>query len=955
MEAAGPYRLSVGGSIDRARAVRFQFDGRAMQGYEGDTLASALLANGVRVVSRSFKFHRPRGVYSCGIEEPNALVQLNSGATAIASARATMVDLHDGLEAFSQSGWPSVGGDVGRVLDFVAPLWAAGFYNKTFIWPNWDTYEGVIRRLGGLGRAPAELDPDRYEARNLHCDVLVIGGGAAGLGAALAAGSSGARVVLVEQSTALGGRRGWDGSMIAGIDAKTWIATTARRIDALPNAQIMTRTVAVGCHDHNVVTLLETVNAPSPTGAVLRERYWIVRAQRVVFATGAIEQPLIFSNNDRPGVLLAGAAHQYLRRHAVAPGRRVFVATNNDSAYALVHALREAGVRVIGVSDTRQHVAETLVRDLQQSSIPLYKSAIPVSTHGFGRLRGVDIGILSSDGSSVQGIERYECDALAISGGWNPTLQLFSQAGGKVQYSERTGVLEGTGPLASTSLVGMAAGTTETPGPAAIRVSPIGNRHRQWVDLRHDVTVADLELAVRENYISIEHVKRYTTVGMSVDQGKTSNVAAIEIVASLRGVPAAQLGHTTMRPPFTPVTLGAIAGRDIGQRFAPHRQLPTHEWHVANGALLEDFGEWKRPAVYVRPGESRAQAVLREARAVRESAGLMDGSSLGKLEIHGPDAREFLDRFYINNLATLKPGRARYGFMLRESGVVFDDGTVVMLDSDHFVITTTSAGSGRVAAWLEEWRQCEWPRLRVAITNVTEQWATISLAGPRAREILSRLPTNIDLSGDAFPHLAIREGDLLGCPARIYRVSFTGELTYEINVPANSGRLVWDALLAAGRPLGLLPFGLDALTLLRLEKGFILIGTDTDGTTVPDDIGWGKTAAAKQRDFIGKRSLLLPEHVRHDRPQLVGLVALDGQPLQAGGHVRLADSKQTSDGWVTSSGRAVLTGESIALAMVQGGRGRVGTTVAVHDMDRVARARIVNPPFLDPAGERMNA
>lgn len=953
MDGTGPYRLPAGGAIDRGRELRFVFDGRALRGYEGDTLASALLANGVRVVSRSFKFRRPRGVYSCGIEEPNALVQLHSGATATASARATMVDLHDGLEAFTQSGWPSARSDAGRVLDFVAPLWAAGFYNKTFMWPSWHIYEWLIRRIGGLGRAPTAADPDRYETRNLHCDVLVIGAGTAGLGAALAAGSSGARVVLVEQGAALGGWCSWDDSTVAGVDAKAWIATTARRLAALPNTQIMTRTVATGCYDHNVVTLLETVRTPSPARETPRERYWIVRAQRVIFATGAIEQPLIFSNNDRPGVMLAGAAHQYLRRHAVAPGRQVFVATNNDSAYALASKLHEAGVRVVGIADTRPRVAEALAADMRRASIPIYESAIPVDTRGFGQLRSVDIGQLSADGSGIQAINRYACDALAVSGGWNPTLQLFSQAGGKVSYCEQAGVLKAMEPHAATSLVGIAAGET-TATPAGIRMSPIGRRHRQWVDLRHDVTVADLELAVRENYVSIEHVKRYTTVGMSVDQGKTSNVAAIEIVANLRGVSPAALGHTTMRPPFTPVTLGAIAGRDIGQRFAPCRLLPTHDWHVANGALLEDFGEWKRPAVYPRAGESRTQTVLREARAVRESAGVMDGSSLGKIEIQGPDALEFLDRFYINNLTTLKPGRARYGFMLRESGVIFDDGTVVMLDRDRFVITTTSANSGRVGAWLEEWRQCEWPRSRVVITNVTEQWATISLAGPRAREILSRLPSDIDLSGTAFPHLAVREGRLLGCPSRIYRVSFTGELTYEINIPAYSSRLVWDALLEAGQPFGLRPFGLDALTLMRLEKGFILIGTDTDGTTVPDDIGWGKPAAAKQRDFIGKRSLLLPEHVRPNRPQLVGLIGFDGHDLHAGAHVRLTDSSQTSDGWVTSAGRAVSTGEPIALAMVQGGRGRVGTTLAVHDLGRVTQARIVNPPFLDPNGERLN-
>jgi sarcosine oxidase subunit alpha len=475
------------------------------------------------------------------------------------------------------------------------------------------------------------------------------------------------------------------------------------------------------------------------------------------------------------------------------------------------------------------------------------------------------------------------------------------------------------------------------------------------VDLRHDVTVADLELAIRENYASVEHVKRYTTVGMSVDQGKTSSVAAIEIIARLRGMKPSELGHTTLRPPYTPVTLGAIVGRGTGDRFAPSRLLPMHDWHVANGGLLEDYGEWKRPATYLQRGELRHDGIMREARAVRTAAGLFDGSPLGKVEVQGPDALEFLDHFYINNLTTLKPGRARYGLMLRESGVIFDDGTVVMLAPDRFLITTTSGNAGRVVAWLDEWHQCEWPHLRVAIMPVTDQWATVSLAGPRAREILSKLDTDTDLSGAAFPHLGLREGRLLGQAARIYRVSFTGELTYEINVPAGAGQGLWDAILEAGTPLGLQPLGIEALLLMRLEKGFLHVGTDTDGTTVPDDVGWGKVAASKSADFIGKRSLTLPEHVRPDRLQLVGLVGEGGAAIVPGGHLRLAGSGEVTDGWITSGGIAVLTGESIGLALLRGGRQQVGAHVSVHDSGNVTRARVVNPPFFDPSGDRMNA
>jgi sarcosine oxidase subunit alpha len=715
----------------------------------------------------------------------------------------------------------------------------------------------------------------------------------------------------------------------------------------------------VGYYERDVIALLEGVPVQEVHCGAPRERYWIVRAERTVLATGAIEQPLIFCNNDRPGILLAGAAHEYLRRYGVAVGRRVLVATNNDSAYALARDLKEARVEVLAVVDTRNEVPQALADELRALSIPLHVASIPVDTRGFSALSGVSVGQLSQDAQRVESVQRFTCDALAISGGWSPALHLYSQAGGRLVYREHSRALEPLTEHPTVTLASAAAGGSNASSSVlspirsvGSRISPVGPTHRQWVDLRHDVTVADLELALRENYSSIEHVKRYTTVGMAADQGKTSHVAALEIIARLRGLKPSELGHTTLRPPFVPVTLGAIAGRAVGEWFAPSRQLPMHEWHVAHSAMLENYGEWKRPAVYLGAGESRHEGIRREARAVRNAAGLFDGSALGKIEVHGPDALAFLDRFYINDLTTLKPGRVRYVIMLRESGVIFDDGTVVRLAPDRFLLTTTSANAARVVAWLEEWHQCEWPQLRVAILPVTEQWACLSLAGPCARDILSRLETNIDFSGAAFPHLGIREGRLLGYPSRIYRVSFTGELSYEINVPADAGPRVWEALVEAGRS-GLQPFGLEALLLMRLEKGFLHVGSDTDGTTVPDDVGWGKVAANKRGDFIGKRSLLLPEHVRADRLQLVGLVGVTD--IIVGSHLRLTGSGEVTDGWVTSAGRAVLSGQPIALALLRSGRQHVGAEVGVHDVGQVTRARVINLPFLDPAGDRMNA
>jgi sarcosine oxidase subunit alpha len=942
--------------VNPDQLVGFRFDGKSFSGFAGDTLASALLANGVRTIGRSFKFHRPRGVYTCGVEEPSALVQLGSGARTVPSVRATLTQLYEGLEAFSHSGWPSLLLDIGRLLDFTAPLWAAGFYNKTFMWPSWRAYEWLVRRMAGFARAPIERDPDRYDVRNLHCDVLVIGAGESGLRAASAAAEAGSRVVLVDQGTEPGGNRARDGATVDGLRGASWAQATAERLTRFSDVRFLGRTTAVGYYDQDIVSLLEVIPFHEVQRGAPRERYWIVRAKRVVLATGAIEQPLVFCNNDRPGILLAGAAHEYLRRYAVAIGRRVLVATNNDSAYPVARDMKEAGIDVLAVIDTRHEVPRALSGELQALSIPLVEGSIPIDTSGFGGLAGVSVGRLSRDSRAVESVQRCACDALAISGGWTPALHLYAQAGGRLTYDEFSG---GLCPVTSATvghaaqrpfmdIVGAAAERT----PIGPRISPVGNTRRQWVGLRHDVTVADLELALRENYSSIEHVKRYTTVGMAADQGKTSNVMALEIVGRLRGMKPSELGHTTLRPPFVPVTLGAIAGRAIGERFAPSRLMPMHDWHAAHGAKLEDSGEWKRPAVYMRGGESRHEAIVREARTVRSAAGLFDGSPLGKIEVHGPDALEFLDHFYINNLRTLKPGRVRYGLMLRESGVVFDDGTVVMLAPDRLMITTTSGNAGRVAAWLEEWHQCEWPQLRVAIMPVTEQWAVVSLAGPRARGILSTLDTDIDLSNAAFPHLTMREGRLLGHPSRIYRVSFTGELTYEINVPASAGQSVWDAIVEAGKPHGLQPLGLDALLLLRLEKGFLHVGTDTDGTTVPDDVGWGKVAAGKSADFIGKRSLRLPENVRPDRLQLVGLIG--ETDIVVGSHLRKADSNEVTDGWVTSAGRAVLTGEPIALAVLRGGRQHVGAHVSVHDMGKVTRAKVVSPPFYDPSGDRIN-
>jgi sarcosine oxidase subunit alpha len=929
MSVPGPYRLQSGADTT---AVEFRFDCRVVRGVEGDTVASALLANGIRVVSRSFKFHRPRGIFSSGYEEPNALVQLHSGARSVPYARATLVPISLGLEVSSEAGWPNVSFDALRAIDFVHRVFAAGFYNKTFVWPSWQVYEPIIRKLAGFGRVPTGADPDRYETRHAHCDVLVIGGGAAGTEAARGAATAGQRVILVEQDDRL--------------------ACDAASVATLSNVQVLLRTAAVAYYDHDLVTLAETVARGGGTHRP-RERLWMVRARRVVLATGAIEQPLIFSNNDRPGIMLCGAALKFLRRHMIAPGREVVIATNNDSAYHVARELKASGVKVVALVDSRESPPDALVKEMSELGIHLHVHCLPVDTKGFGAIKRVTIGDLGSGNGNNNRLQ-LACDALLVSGGWSPTLHLFAQAGGKLCFSERSRTFEPVAGTPNIEIVGSAG--QATPESLGERVSPVGNTARQWIDLRHDVTVADIELSVRENFTAVEHVKRYTTLGMSVDQGKVGQAPGIEVIARTRGIAPSELGHTTFRPPFVPVTLGTMVGRSVGQLYAPYRRSPLYAQQASAGALFEDFGEWQRAAAFPRAGESREQAMTREVKLVRNGVGLYDASPLGKIELIGPDALEFADRFYINNLKTLKPERARYGIMLRETGIIFDDGTVVALDADCVLLTTTSSGAGRVAAWLEEWRQCEWLGVRVVVVPVTDQWATVALTGQHARTILERLKPESDVSNAAFPHLGFCATRLLGSEARIYRVSFSGELTYEINVPASKGGELWAALLEEGRSFGIEPFGVDALLHMRMEKGFLHIGADTDGTTVPDDVGFGKPASSKQSHYIGKRSLTLPEHVRPDRLQLAGLAGEGAAALPVGSHLRLRGSAEATDGWITSAGSLSTDGTPVAMAMLRAGRNQMDQLVTVHDAGEVvARARVVAPLFYDPSGARMNA
>jgi len=989
--SGGTWRSQSGGNgIDRSRPLGFCFDGRPYQGFAGDTLASALLANGVRIIGRSFKWHRPRGLLGSGCEEPNAIVEVGEGAHLVPNCKATQIELFEGLTAHSVNCWPSARFDIFAALDWLARLTPAGFYYKTFLWPSWHWFEPVIRRAAGLGRAPTATDPDRYEERHEHCDVLVIGGGSAALAAALAATRAGANVVLAEERPKLGGTLRWEEQEIDGRPALAWVESVTRELRSAGNFRGLTRTAAFGIYDHNLVALRETLERSSPESP--RERLWHVRAREVVLATGAIERPLVFSGNDLPGVMLASAAMSYAVQYAVCPGQRAVFMTCSDFGYEAAQALRARGMAVAAIIDSRADPGSAAAA-AHLAGITVLAGHAVARVEGSRAVRAVECRSLAP-GAKLWGsgpARRFECDVLCVSGGWTPTVHLFSQARGRIRYAPElsalvpvadsstvrcAGAVAGRFSLAGCLADGFAAGEAaaraagaerncgpvpsappRATGVAAFWSSPPLAHERAWVDLQNDVTRADLELAVRENLRSVEHVKRYTTTGMAVDQGKTSNMNALGLLADLTDRDISEIGSTTFRPPYDPVSLGALAARHVGAFYHPLRRTPLDRWHTAHGAVMQDFGGWLRPAWYSRAGITREECVRLEKRSARMAVSVFDGSPLGKIEVRGPDAATFLNRMYYNEIRTLATGRARYGVMLNEHGVIIDDGVCMRLADDHFLVSTTSGGASRIFAGFEDWLQCEWPQLEVLVTNVTSVWGTVAVAGPRARELVARLGTDIDVTREAFPHLSIRTGMLGGVLVRLARVGFTGELSFEISIAAGFATALSEELLEAGRDLGVGPIGVDALQELRTEKGFLHIGTDTDGRTLPADVGMGAALARKVEDFVGRRSLERVEARRADRLQFVGIASADPRVvLPVGAHV-LKDSqvRSASAGYVTSSCASEALGRSVALGLVAGGRARMGQSVSVSADRRVWLARIVAPGAYDSQGERLRA
>ncbi len=988
------FRLAEGGdAIERERPVAFSFNGRAYSGYEGDTLASALIASGVDIVGRSFKYHRPRGLLAAGNEEPNGIVQLGDGARSTPNLKATTIPLYEGLAASSVNAWPSVDVDFGAVNNALKRFLPAGFYYKTFFWPGWEAFEPFIRRAAGLGRAPHEPDADVYDHQHAHCDVLVVGGGPAGLAAAVTAADAGVDVVLTDDRATLGGALLWDTD--ENPEARAQAAALATRAVAHDRIRVLKRATVLGHYDHNFLAACERIkpSASPGAGAAPAERLWRLRAREVVLATGAIERPMAFANNDRPGVMLASAVLEYARRYGVACGRRAVVFANNDHAYRTAFALMDAGLEVATIVDPREGDIGGVAAAASARGVDVRQGSVISNVIGRARVRGVEVGRFDATATDEKALQRIDCDLALVSAGWSPRVHLFAQSGGRVAFddsrqafvpdapaqavrsaggcngaydllsclSEGTAAAEAacarlrdSGALAHRDVAGRA--------PSAEAQSPIFRAPlphasaKAWVDFQNDVTTSDIDLAARENYRSVEHLKRYTTLGMATDQGKTSNVNGFAVMAASCGVSIGEVGTTKFRPPYEPVTLGALAGRRRDAAYHPIRHLPTHDDQAALGATFEDWGGWARPTCYPNEGESRAAAINREILATRGRVGLFEASPLGKIDVRGKDAAVFLDRVFVNTASTLKIGRARYGVMANEHGVVVDDGVFFRLAEDHFLCSTTSGGADRMAASMEEWLQCEWTDLDVFVTNVTTCWATFALAGPLSRDVLGKLARDVDLSRQAFHHMSFTEGRVADASARIARVSFTGELAFEISVPARSAGAVWRALMEAGGEFDIAPYGIEANLVMRAEKGFIHVGADTDGLTLPQDIGFERPIKTKKSDFIGRRSMMRLDARRNDRLHFVGLKAADNATvLPVGAHIVDADGNgRRSGGYVSSSYWSPTLQCGIALARVRAGRARTGETVAVFDDGRTFAAEIVSPCFLDPDGERLD-
>jgi sarcosine oxidase subunit alpha len=998
-------RINKNNFIDQTIRVSFKFNGQKLFGFKGDTLASALLANDIHLVGRSFKYHRPRGIMTCGSEEPNAIVQIgNDPSSTEPNVRATEIELYEGLEAYSQNCWPSVNFDIGGINNFLSPLLPAGFYYKTFMWPAsfWEKYEFFIRHSAGLGKSPTKPDTDLYDHQYAHCDVLIIGGGISGILSAKLAAEKGLNTILIDDKNCLGGSTIYqedDCFKINNDYSNKWLKKEIDNFKNYPNLLIKKRTSLAAFHGYNY--LLAKENLTDHLGAnerknKIRQRLWKIRAKKVVIATGSIERPLIFNNNDRPGILLSSSIKKYIDFFGVKSGNEISLFTNNDSAYETAISLNKSGVKVNTIIDIRENSTSSLVKKIQKIGINILWGHTIVNTNGYKRIKSINVQKLSANGESVVGNRiKINCDCLGMSGGWTPMVHLFTQSGGKLKFKDKDYIFipdMNKSPSDQIS-VGSCNGNFELDDLISNTIKNIKifldldktiydnlnvvcskesekrniwllpsdktlSKTKPFLDFQNDSTAKDVKLALREGFKSIEHVKRYTTTGMGTDQGKLSNMHALGIIADTTGTNMGDLGTTTFRPPFTPLTFGSIVGRNVGEFFDHTRKTAIHDWHVENNAKFENVGQWKRAWYFPKNNETMFQAVQRESKAARDSAGILDASTLGKIDIQGTDASEFLNRVYTNAWSKLAIGKCRYGLMLNEDGMVYDDGVTTRLGENHYIMTTTTGGAANVLSKLEDYLQTEWPELDVYLTTVTDQYSTISICGPRSKNIVKKIIPDLDLSDANFPHMSFKNSKIDNVNCRVMRISFTGEHSYEINIQSNYAKDVWIKCMEAGKEFNITPYGTETMHLLRAEKGFIITGQDTDGTLTPSDLQMDWIIGKKKYDFIGKRSLYRSDTIRDDRKQLVGLLTEDPlEVLEEGAQLVEDINKKPIEmlGHVTSSYFSPNLKKSIALAVVRSGKKMKGKKLIVPMENKNINVTITDTVFYDKENKRLNA
>ena len=996
-------RTSASKFIDQTTRVSFKFDGKTYFGFKGDTLASALLANNVHLVGRSFKYHRPRGIMTSGSEEPNAIVQINKNSSVTEpNVRATEVEIYDGLEASSQNCWPSVNFDIGGINNILSPLLPAGFYYKTFMWPAsfWEKYEYFIRKSAGLGQSPTEPDPDIYDHNYVHCDVLVIGGGISGIMAAKISAENNFKTLLLEERPNLGGTTIYQKNDYFKINdqySSDWLEKEIEQIKNLKNLEIKTRTSVAAYHGYNYLLARENLTDHLPLEKkqnTIRQRLLKIRAKKVITATGSIERPLIFDNNDRPGIMLSSAIKKYADFYGVACGKENVLFTNNDTAYETALSLNNKGIKINAIIDIREQNKSDLTNEINKAGIKIYNSYTVIDTKGYKKINKITIMKLSKDGKTVTDSKvDINCDCLGVSGGWTPAVHLFTQSGGKLKFDDNDNIfiqnkypsdqlsigscngnlelddiisninvsLKNFLKIDKTNFENLKINSSKSISKRNIWLLPSNktvSKTKAFVDFQNDATAKDIKLALREGFRSIEHVKRYTTTGMGTDQGKLGNMNALGIISDTSNVRMSDLGTTTFRPPYTPLTFGTIVGRNVGEFFDIFRKTPMHDWHVHHKAKFENVGQWKRAWYYPKGNESMHDTVQRESKAAREGAGILDASTLGKIDIQGSDASEFLNRVYTNAWSKLAVGKCRYGLMLNEDGMVYDDGVTTRLSENHYIMTTTTGGAANVLGKLEDYLQTEWPELDVYLTSVTDHYATASVCGPNSKKIISKIIPDLDLSDENFPHMSFKNAKIGNIKCRVMRISFTGEQSYEINIQANYGKSLWEKCMDAGNEFNITPYGTETMHLLRAEKGFIIVGQDTDATLTPIDLQMDWIVSKKKYDFIGKRSLYRSDTIRDDRKQLVGILTDDpNEVLEEGAQIVADTSKKPVEmlGHITSSYFSPNLNKSIALGVVKGGKNMMGQKLFIPMKDKIINVKIADPVFLDKENKRLNA